>query len=119
MSIRILRKKARAKAAKEAKRRALPRLRPALGALSLPEDAAGGLTRIVLLGGRRALVENLLGVAEIGRESVSLACREGLIRFSGRALHLTDIRPGGLTVAGEIHALQLPSDVGKEAGRDD
>ena len=114
MSIWIRRKQAQKKAAQEAKRRAARRKRPVLHALSLPEDVSEGCARVILLGGRRALIENILGVADVGREEIRLAAREGILTVQGRELKLTDVREGALTVTGRIGAIGLPPS-GEEA----
>ena len=114
MSIWIRKKQAREKAAQEARKRTARRKRPVLEALSLPEDVSQGSARVILLGGRRALIENLLGVADVGQEEIRLATREGILTVRGQSLMLTDVREGALTVAGRIDSIGLPPS-GEEA----
>ncbi len=116
MSIWIRKKKGRAP---ERIRAQKIRPRPALCALALPEDATGRLTRLILLGSGRALVENILGVAEVMPGRVLLATREGLLRFTGRNLRLEDVRPGALTVVGQIEEVALPHPLGEEVAEHD
>ena len=117
MSIRDLRKRARARAADEKKTHSHRRARPALAALELPEDVSGNDIRVILLGRGRALIENHLGVAEIGREEIRLVTRGGLLSIQGEELALTDVREGALAVSGRIAALRMPSD-SREAAHD-
>ena len=101
-------------AAREWKQRSERPVKPALDALSFPEDVSGNSVRVILLGGRRALIENHLGVAEVGRETVSLATRAGLMSIQGLNLRLTDVRTGALAVEGQIRSVVLPL-AGEEA----
>lgn len=82
--------------------------RPVLAALSLPEDAAGGLARLTVLGSREILAENCRAIAEVSESRVRLAVRDGLISVSGARLALADVRPGSLRIVGEIAAIELP-----------
>ena len=119
MSIWIRKKQARAKAAQETKKRSARHPRPALEALSLPEDVAGNSVRVILMGNDRALIENLLGVADIGKESIRLTTRAGLMTFHGQELYLTDVRAGAAAVTGRIETVELPREKAEEAGGDD
>ncbi len=118
MSIWIRKKQARASAAQETKRRTKRSPRPALEALSLPDDVSGGGVRVILMGGRRALIENHLGVADVRRETICLATREGLLTVQGKSLRLTDAREGALAVEGRIEAVLFPP-TGEEASGHD
>ena len=82
--------------------------RPVLAALSLPEDAAGGLARLTVLGNREILAENCRAIAEVSESRVRLAVKDGLISVSGTRLALADVRPGSLRIVGEIAAIELP-----------
>lgn len=117
MSIRNLKRKAKADAADERKMHSRRRTRPVLAALSLPEDVGEDGVRVILLGGSRALVENMLGVADIGRDCIRLATRAGILSFKGKELVLTDVREGALAVSGQIEAVLLPGAAG-EGGHD-
>ena len=118
MSIWIRKKRALDRAAREEKARKARRPKPVLEALSLPEDVSGNSVRVILLGDRCALVENHLGVAEIGREEIRLVTRRGVMTFRGPELRLTDVREGALTVSGQIEAVLLPSAGRGESGVD-
>lgn len=117
MSIRDLKKKGRVRAAEEVREHSHRRVRPVLAALSLPEDVSEDGVRVILLGGNRALIENILGAADIGREEIRIAARAGLLTVRGRNLMLTDVREGALAVNGQIAAILLPTD-GQEAKDD-
>lgn len=108
MSIWSLRKQARRKAAQEERAHAARRPHPVLDALEFPEDVTGNSVRVILLGGRRMLIENHLGVAEVGREEIRLVTREGMISIRGEELSLQDVREGALAVVGRISAVELP-----------
>ena len=108
MSIGEKRKRARRKSAEEKRRHAAVRRHPVLDALSIPEDAAGGEVRVMLLGSGRALIENCLGVAEIGRKEIRLTTRQGMLAVRGEELRLEDVRPCALAVAGRIESVSLP-----------
>ena len=118
MSIWIRKRQARSKSAQEMRRYAPRRAHPVLSALSLPEDAAG-CVRVILMGSGRALVENHLGVADVGKESIRLSTREGLLSFHGTELTLCDVRTGALSVCGRIERIELPNAVREEAVRRD
>ena len=110
MNRRDIKKQARLRTAKEEKARSHRRVRPVLAALSLPEDVGEDGVRVILLGGGRALVENILGVADVGREEIRLTTRAGLMTFQGSGLMLTDVREGALAVSGRIESVHLPGD---------
>lgn len=118
MSIWIRKKQARKNAAREEKKRSTRRVKPVLAALSLPDDVSEGGVRVILLGGQRALVENILGVADVGRESIRLVTRAGVMTFQGHDLLLTDVREGALAVGGQIESVLLPCDAPEEARHD-
>ena len=82
--------------------------RPVLAALSLPEDAAGGLARLTVLGSCEILAENCRAIAEVSDSRIRLAVKDGLISVSGARLALADVRPGSLRIVGEIAAIELP-----------
>lgn len=117
MSIRDLRRRAQAKAADEKKTYSHRRARPVLAALSLPEDVSEDGVRVILLGGGRALIENHLGVADVGQEAIRLVTRAGLLTVQGKELELTDVREGALAVSGQIGSVLLPAG-GREAAHD-
>ena len=118
MSILVRKKQAREKAAQEAKKHSVRRARPVMAALSLPEDVSEDGVRMILLGSRRALVENILGIADVGQNSIRLVARAGVLTFQGRALALTDVREGALAVSGQIEAVLLPGNMPEEARHD-
>lgn len=110
MNMREMKKQAKAKDAAETKAHFRRRAKPVLAALSLPEDVSEDGVRVILLGGGRALVENMLGVADIGREEIRLVTRAGILTVQGRELMLTDVREGALAVNGQIESVHLPGD---------
>ncbi len=92
-----------------ASRRAPGRARAgAFPAMEWLEEAAGALPRLMLAGGRRAMVENHTGILEFSPTCVRLMTRQGVLSIRGTSLLLTQIRPDALTVRGEIQAIELP-----------
>ena len=119
LSIWIRKRQAREKSARELRAHTPRRAHPVLSALSIPEDAAGGCVRVMLLGSERALVENHLGVADVGREIIRLSTREGILSFHGNDLVLCDVRTGALSVRGQIERIEFPRGTRGEAARRD
>ncbi len=119
MSIRTRKRQAREKSAQEKRKYVPRRVHPVLSALSIPEDAAQGCVRVMLLGSGRALVENHLGVADVGRNMIRLSTRQGILAFYGEKLRLQDVRIGALSVQGQIERVELPTNTGEEAARCD
>ena len=110
MSIRDLKRKARTGAADEKKKHSARRARPVLAALSLPEDISEDGIRVILLGEGRALIENHLGIADVGREVIRLVTRAGILSVQGKELLLTDVREGALAVNGRIESVRMPAE---------
>ena len=108
MSIRDMNRKAQTKTAEGLRKYSRRRIKPVLAALSLPEDVSGDDVRVILLGDGRALIENHLGVADVGQDMIRLVTRAGLLSVQGRELSLTDVREGALAVNGRIEAVLLP-----------
>jgi sporulation protein YqfC len=81
----------------------------AFPAMEWLEEAAGALPRLMLAGGRRAMVENHTGILEFSPSCVRLLTRQGVLLIRGTHLLLTQIRPDALTVRGEIQSIELPS----------
>jgi sporulation protein YqfC len=103
-----------------AARRAPGRVRAgAFPAMEWLEEAAGALPRLMLAGGRRAMIENHTGILEFSPTRVRLMTRQGVLTISGEALLLTEIRPDALPVRGEIQSIALPAEAGRarEAAR--
>jgi sporulation protein YqfC len=90
-------------------------LRPAFPAMEWLEEAAGALPRMMLAGGRRAMIENHTGILEFSPTCVRLMTRQGILVIRGSGLLLTQIRPDALTVRGEIQSIDLPV---RSAGED-
>ncbi len=82
--------------------------RSAFPAMEWLEEAAGALPRLMLAGGRRAMIENHTGILEFSPSCVRLMTRQGVLCIRGEALLLTQIRPDALTVRGEIHMIEMP-----------
>lgn len=118
MSIWIRKRQAEKRERRMMKERSARRSRPALEALSLPDDLTGNGVRVILLNGTCALVENCLAVAGIGDEQIRLRTRTGTLVFQGRGLSLQDVRKGALTVTGQIASVFLPLGFGEGAGSD-
>ena len=81
----------------------------AFPAMEWLEEATGALPRLMLAGGRRAMVENHTGILEFSPSCVRLLTRQGVLLIRGTHLLLTQIRPDALTVRGEIQSIELPS----------
>ena len=118
MSILIRKKKARERQAQRMKEKAQCRPHPPMGALALPDDVTGNEVRIIALGSSRVLVENHLGVADVGRESIRLTTRSGMLSFHGQSLELTDVRQHALSVCGQIERIDFPCVRREEVGDD-
>lgn len=118
MSILIRKKQARRQAAQQQKEHSLRHPRPPMGALMLPEDAAHNTVRIIALGSGHVLVENHLGVADVGRQCIRLTTKGGILSFHGQALELTDVRTAALSVRGRIERIELPQPPREEAADD-
>lgn len=82
--------------------------RPALSMLGLPEDAVGSAVRVTLLGERQALVENHRGMLEIGQTRMRVLTRQGVLSVYGSGLALSEVRPEGLMIEGQIERVELP-----------
>lgn len=118
LSILIRQKKARKRQAQELREKAVRRPHPPMGALALPDDLTGNAVRVIVLGSSRVLVENHLGVADVGRESIRLTTRTGMLSFYGQSLQLTDVRQCALSVCGQIDRIELPRAQQQEGGND-
>lgn len=89
---------------------ALKRIAPAFPALEWLEEASGALPRLILAGGKRAMIENLTGILEFTDTCIRLLTRAGVLTITGRDLILTQIRPDALTVRGRIERIDLPGE---------
>ncbi len=87
-------------------------LRPAFPALEWLDEASGQLPRIILAGGRRAMIENHTGVVAFTEDCIRLMTRQGVLTITGANLLLSEVRPDALTVRGDIQAVQLPAPKG-------
>ncbi|MGJ4851489.1 YabP/YqfC family sporulation protein [Bacillota bacterium Meth-B3] len=84
------------------------RARSAFPALEWIEEATGQQPRLLLAGGRRAMIENLTGIIEFTDQRIRLMTRAGALTLTGRGLLLTQVRPDALTVRGCITKIELP-----------
>ena len=89
--------------------------RSAFPALEWVEEASGTQPRLLLAGGRRAMIENLVGIIEFSEERIRLMTRSGPLTLIGEQLLLTQVRPDALTVRGHIRVIELP-DGGDDRG---
>lgn len=85
------------------------RARSAFPALEWVEEASGAQPRLLLAGGRRAMIENLVGIIEFSGERIRLMTRSGELVLTGENLLLTQVRPDALTVRGVIRLIELPN----------
>lgn len=83
-------------------------IRQGFPALEWLEEASGSQPRVMLAGGRRAMIENHTGIVEFDEERVRLQTRQGILTLNGRGLMLAEVRPDALTVRGEIFTIELP-----------
>ena len=72
------------------------------------EDASGQCARATAIGSRSLLVENHTGILGFSDRDIRLATRSGPLCVRGVCLALRDVRPGTLTIFGEIHSIDLP-----------
>lgn len=83
-------------------------VRQGFPALEWLEEASGSQPRVMLAGGRRAMIENHTGLLEFDEERVRLMTRQGVLTLKGRRLLLSQVRPDALTVCGQIESVELP-----------
>jgi len=117
VSIWIRKRQAEKKEEKLLREHSARRRRPALEALSLPQDLSENSMRLILMGSGRALVENCLSVVEISQTQVRLNTRAGVMTFQGTGLLLADVRPGAMSVTGQIESVHLPHKMQEGADR--
>ncbi len=81
----------------------------AFPALEWVEEASGTQPRLLLAGGKRAMIENLTSIIEFSEEKIRLMTRSGPLTLIGSGLLLTQVRPDALTVRGHIRLIELPA----------
>lgn len=84
--------------------------RCAFPALEWVEEAAGAQPRLLLAGGRRAMIENLTAIVEFTPRRIRLMTRAGMLVLCGEELLLTQVRPDALTVRGRIRTIEFPEE---------
>lgn len=84
-------------------------LRQGFPALEWLEEASGSQPRVMLAGGRRAMIENHTGILEFDEGRVRLMTRQGVLTLTGQGLMLAEVRPDALTVRGLIFTVELPT----------
>ncbi|MDL2206675.1 YabP/YqfC family sporulation protein [Eubacteriales bacterium OttesenSCG-928-N13] len=84
-------------------------MRQGFPALEWLEQASGSQPRVMLAGGRRAMIENHTGIIEFDEQRVRLMTKQGVLTLHGQGLMLAEVRPDALTVRGIITAVELPS----------
>lgn len=77
-------------------------------ALEWIEEASGALPRLILAGGRRAMIENLTGIIEFTEQRIRLNTKSGILTITGRDMILTQVRPDAMTLRGCISQIELP-----------
>lgn len=87
-------------------------IRPSFPALEWLDEASGQLPRILLAGGRRAMIENHTGIIEFTDTLVRLMTRQGVLTIIGEGLLLSEVRPDALTVRGNMTEILLPTSKG-------
>jgi len=71
-------------------------------------EATGKDARLTILGSRRALIENHLGVLDYTQTRLVLSTGRGALCVQGDNLALCDVRKGALIVSGIIRKVELP-----------
>ena len=90
------------------------RARPSFPALEWLEEATGSQPRLMLAGGRRAMIENHTGILEFTQCCVRLMTKQGVLTLRGSGLMLSQVRCDALTVRGRIESIELPARCGED-----
>lgn len=83
---------------------------PPIPALEWTAQALGRTARITVMGSRRMMVENHLGILDFSDTCLRLNSSKGAIAIEGRDLTLRDVRKDALIVIGDLHRVQLPNE---------
>lgn len=83
-------------------------------ALEWIEEASFSQPRLLLAGGKRAMIENLTGIVEFTEERIRLNTKSGILTITGRDMMLTQVRPDAMTLRGRIRLIELPGADGDE-----
>lgn len=94
------------------------RSRPALEALSLPEDLTGSSVRITALGNRRLLIENHRGIVRMEPACVKIMTSQGIVTIAGEELYISDVRSDSMAVVGSVSSIGFPGSAAKAGDPD-
>ncbi len=75
--------------------------------LDLPGEAAPGVTRVTVTGGRRAFVENHRGLLEYTGETVVVNTAGMLVKIRGTGLEITAMSDLELVVTGSLSGVEF------------
>ena len=75
--------------------------------VDLHGEAVPGQSIIEILGDRRVLIENHLGVKEYTREHIAVGVKFGLLNVCGSCLTLTHMNKEQLIISGRIDSIVL------------
>lgn len=74
--------------------------------MELPTEAAIGDMKLIVVGGRRALVENHRGILSFESSCVSVAAKKGRLVFRGDGLYLAAMSSDCLMICGKIQTVE-------------
>jgi len=74
--------------------------------MELPTEAAIGDMKLIVVGSRRALVENHRGILSFESACVSVAAKKGRLVFRGDGLHLAAMSSDCLMICGKIQTVE-------------
>ena len=75
--------------------------------MELPGEVLPGEPLIEIIGNRRVLIENQIGVCSYGRCSITIKVSHGLVRIEGTELELCQMSADRLVVTGVIMSVSL------------
>lgn len=75
--------------------------------LELPQEVLLGISKIVLIGNNRLLVENCKGIVEFENQKIRLSTVNGLVKIQGENLIIKEITSESVIIIGEISSLKF------------
>jgi sporulation protein YqfC len=75
--------------------------------LQLPAEAVLGSTKLTVVGGKRALVENHRGVLAYSTERIVISTGHGKVNFCGTGLNITAMNKRELLITGRIQSVEF------------
>lgn len=89
-------------------------IRQAVTEMDVPAYAFMDVPRIEMTGSGRLLMERHHGIVEYGEQRIRIAARGMTVCITGRRLQLQAMTHGEISVTGDIEAVQLNKEEGKE-----